>query len=64
MTDATYNKQDPTILHHGFIVKPMVFMALTNCFRKNFMDYLCFAFIDTFCDPMIYCTQSKIRLNC
>ena len=40
MTDTIYNKQDPTRLDHGFGVKLMVFMALTYCFCKNFVDFL------------------------
>ena len=45
MTDAVYNKRDPTILYNGFRNKLMVFMALTNCFHKKFMDFLRFLFI-------------------
>ena len=45
MTYTIYNNCDPTRLYYGFRVKLMVFMALTNCSRKNFMDFLGFAFI-------------------
>ena len=43
MTDNIYSKVGPTRLYYGFRVKLMVFMALTNFFRKNFMDFLSFA---------------------
>ena len=45
MVDTFYNKGDTTRLYYGFRVKLMVFMALTNCFRKNFMDFLRFGLI-------------------
>ena len=56
MTDTFYNKRVPTRLYDGFRVRLMVFMALTNCFCENFMDFLSFAFIyDNFCCPMTKC---------
>ena len=52
MTDNIFNRRDPTRLYYGFRVKLMVFKALTNCFRKNFMDFLRFALVSiTFCNP-------------
>ena len=53
MKDAIYNKRDPAILYYGFRVKLMFSMALSNCSRKNFKDFLSFAFISyTFCSRM------------
>ena len=49
MTDTIYNKRDPRRLYYGFRVKLIIFKALTNCFRKNLMDFLRFASIYTFC---------------
>ena len=43
--NSIYKKQNPTTLYLSFRVKLMVFMALTNCFRKNFyMIFKNFAF--------------------
>ena len=53
MTDTVYNERDPTRLYYGFRIKLMVFMALTNCFCKNFMDFLRFVFLSyDFCSSM------------
>ena len=53
LPDTKFMELYPTRLYYGFRVKLMVFMALTNCFRKNFMDFLSFALISyTFCSPM------------
>ena len=41
MTGTIHNKEDPTRLFYDFRVKLIVFMALTSCFRKNFMEF-CF----------------------
>ena len=50
--DTIYNKRNPTRLCSGFKVKLMVFMALTNCFCKNFTDFFRSAFISyTLCSP-------------
>ena len=52
MTDAICNKRDATRLYYDFRVTVMVFKAVTNCFRKKFMDFLRFALIFyTFCSP-------------
>ena len=45
MTDTNYNKRDPARFFYGVRVKLMLFMALTNCFRKTFMDFFRFAFV-------------------
>ena len=53
MIYSIYNKRGPTRLYYGFSVKLMVFMALNNLFRKNFIDILSFDFICcTFRSPM------------
>ena len=44
MTDTVYIKRDPTRLSYNFRIRLTVFMALTNCFRKNFMDFVRFVF--------------------
>ena len=63
MTDIVSNKREPTGLYYGFRTKLMVFMALTNCFRKNFMDFLRFVFISyDFCSSMTSAPQSMIEL--
>ena len=56
MTDNIYEKRVPTRLFYRFRVKRVVFMAVTNCFRENFTDFLSFAFLCCpFCSPMTKC---------
>ena len=53
MTDTVYKKRDTMGLYYGFRIKLTFFMALTNCFRKNFMNFLRFVFISyDFCSSM------------
>ena len=53
MTDTVYNKRDPLRLYYRFRIKRTVFMALNNCFRKIFVDFLRFVFISYhFCSSM------------
>ena len=53
MTDNIFTKRDPSRTYLGFIAKRMFLMAITNCFRKIFMDFLHFAFISyTYFSPM------------
>ena len=53
MTDTVYDKRDFTRLFNGFRIGLMVFMALTKCFRKNFLDFLRFVFNSyNFCSSM------------
>ena len=64
MTDAIQNKQGPARLYYDFRVTLMIFMALTNYFRKVFMDFLSSAFICySFCRPMNWYLQSKMQLD-
>ena len=52
MSDTICKKDVQIKLLYGLRIKLVVFMALTNCFRKNFIDFLSFAFICyTFCSP-------------
>ena len=53
LTDIVYNKRDRATLSYVFRIKLTVFMALTNCFRKDFIDFLRFVFISyDFCSSM------------
>ena len=55
MTDTVYKKRDPMRLYYGFRIKLTVFMALTKCFLKNFLDFLRLVFISyDFCRSMIF----------
>ena len=59
MTDNVHEKGDPVRFYYGFRIKLPVFMALTNCFRKYFMELLHFVFICyDFCSSMNYRPQS------
>ena len=44
MKDTIYNKQGPTRLYYGFIVRLMVFIAPTKYFRKISNGFLEFCF--------------------
>ena len=53
LTDIVYNKRDRATLCYVLRIKLTVFMALTNCFRKDFIDFLRFVFISyDFCSSM------------
>ena len=65
LIDTIYNKRDQkreqtTRLYFVIRVKLMVFMALTNCFRKNFTDFFRFAFISyNSCSPMTFSVPNQ-----
>ena len=45
MTDTVCKKRNSMRFYSGFGIKLTIFMALINCFRKNFMDFLRFVFV-------------------
>ena len=55
MTETVYKDRDPMRLYYGFRNKLTAFMALTNRFRKNCLDFLRFVFISyDFCSSMTW----------
>ena len=51
--ETVYSEREPARLFHSFRIRLTIFMALTNCFHKNFKDFLRFVFISyDFCSSM------------